>query len=154
CRQDAGAPTLRLVELQTQSHAVAPGKRCIAYFTMFARRKRIWLRNINPADLYLSVVTIGEIERGIIRQCRINPQFAEDLQRWLDTVLLRHQQRILPLSINIARCWGRLSGELGNNNTDLMIAVTALEHNLTVATRNIRHFEPTQVRLIDPYLAL
>ena len=111
-----------------------------------------WLHSIQSADVYLSVVTIGEVERGIIQQRRINSEFAEDLQSWLDNILLRYEQRILPLSVSIARRWGQLSGELGHNNADLMIAATALEHNLTVATRNTRHFEQTQVSLINPYL--
>ena len=111
-----------------------------------------WLHSIQSADVFLSVVTLGEVERGISQQRRINPEFAEDLELWLDTILLRYEQRILPLSISIARRWGQLSGELGHNSADLMIAATALEHNLIVATRNIRHFEPTQVSLINPYL--
>lgn len=111
-----------------------------------------WLHSIQSADVYLSVVTLGEVERGISQQRRINPEFAEDLERWLDTILLRYEQRILPLSVSIVRRWGRLSGELGHSSADLMIAATALEHNLTVATRNTRHFEPTQVSLINPYL--
>ncbi|RIZ68812.1 MAG: type II toxin-antitoxin system VapC family toxin [Methylococcales bacterium] len=111
-----------------------------------------WLLSINSLDVYISVVTIGEVERGITQQRRNNPEFAEDLQRWLDTILQRYQQRILPLSISIAQRWGRLSAELGHNSADLMIAATALEHNLIVATRNTRHFEPTQVGLINPYL--
>jgi predicted nucleic acid-binding protein len=111
-----------------------------------------WLQSIQSADVFLSVVTLGEVERGISQQRRNNPEFAEDLERWLDTILLRYEQRILPLSVSIARRWGQLSGELGHNSADLMIAATALEHNLTVATRNIRHFELTQVSLINPYL--
>lgn len=111
-----------------------------------------WLHSIQSADVYLSVVTLGEVERGISQQRRINPEFAEDLERWLDSILLRYEQRILPLSVSIARRWGRLSGALGHSSADLMIAATALEHNLTVATRNTRHFEPTQVSLINPYL--
>ena len=111
-----------------------------------------WLLSINSLDVYISVVTIGEVVRGITQQWRNNPAFAEDLQRWLDTILQRYQQRILPLSISIAQRWGRLSAELGHNSADLMIAATALEHNLIVATRNTRHFEPTQVGLINPYL--
>lgn len=111
-----------------------------------------WLRSLNSIDVFLSVVTLGEVERGIILQRRTNPEFAADLERWLDTFLLSYEQRILPLTLSIARRWGQLSGELGHNNADLMIAATALEHNLTVATRNTRHFEPTQVTLINPYL--
>ena len=60
-----------------------------------------WLHSINSLDVYISVVTIGEVERGITQQRRNNPEFAEDLQRWLDTILHRYQQRILPLSISI-----------------------------------------------------
>lgn len=111
-----------------------------------------WLHSIQSADVYLSVVTLGEVERGNSQQRRNNPEFAEDLERWLDTILLKYEQRILPLSVSIARRWGKLSGELGHTSADLMIAATALEHNLTVATRNTRHFEPTQVSLINPYL--
>ena len=109
------------------------------------------LYSIHSAEIFLSVVTVAEVERGIYQQQRINPEFARDLQAWLDTILLRYQQRILPLSLDIARRWGQLSAELGHNSADLMIAATALEHDLTIATRNTRHFEPTQVSLINPY---
>ncbi len=111
-----------------------------------------WFCSIHSEDVYLSVVTIGEVERGIIQQQRVNPDFADDLQRWLDTILQRYEKRILPLCIGIARRWGKLSGKLGHNSADLMIAATALHHHLTIATRNTRHFEPTNVSLINPYL--
>lgn len=110
-----------------------------------------WLRSIDANKMFLSAVTIGEIERGIYQQQRVNPAFANDLQVWLETILCRYQSRILPLSVGIARRWGRLSAELGHCSADLMIAATALEHDLIVATRNTRHFEPTQVALINPY---
>ncbi|SJM93347.1 type II toxin-antitoxin system VapC family toxin [Crenothrix polyspora] len=109
-----------------------------------------WLRSITSSDVFISVVTVGEIERGIAQQRRVNPKFADDLDNWLNTILHRHEQRILPLTTGIARRWGQLSGELGHNNADLMIAATALEHNLVVVTRNTRHFEPTKVTLLNP----
>ncbi|WP_394754833.1 type II toxin-antitoxin system VapC family toxin [Crenothrix sp.] len=111
-----------------------------------------WLRSITSSELFLSVVTVGEVERGITQQRRVNPKFADDLDSWLNTILHRYEQRILPLTTAIARRWGQLSGELGHNNADLMIAATALEHNLVVVTRNTRHFEPTKVTLLNPYL--
>jgi toxin FitB len=111
-----------------------------------------WLRSVNSAEVFLSVVTLGEVERGIYQQQRVNPEFANDLKTWLETILLSYQQRILPLPIGVARRWGQLSAKLGHNSADLMIAATALEHNLTIATRNTRHFEPTQVAVINPYL--
>jgi toxin FitB len=111
-----------------------------------------WFQNNRTADIYLSVVTIGEVERGITRQKQANPEFAQILENWLEEILARYGQRILPLTIAIAKRWGRLSGDLGHDSADLMIAATALEHNLVVVTRNVRHFEPTRVKLINPFL--
>lgn len=109
-----------------------------------------WVGSQRDADLYLSVITIGEIERGISLQRQRDPDFAHALGQWLDTVLSRYADRILPVDTATARRWGRLSAHMGNNGADGMIAATALEHGLTVVTRNTRHFEPTGVPVIDP----
>jgi len=113
-----------------------------------------WFVNNRTAEIFLSVVTIGEIERGITRQKPVDPEFAQSLNQWLEAIISRYGQRILPLTTNIARRWGQLSGELGHNGADLMIAATALENNLTVVTRNTRHFEPAKVNLINPFLSI
>ncbi len=110
-----------------------------------------WLRD-KPADsLYLSVVTIGEIERGIVRLRGRDPAFAEALESWLGGMLLDYGDRILPINTRIARRWGGLSGRIGNDGADLLIAATALEHGLAVVTRNVRRFEATGVVVIDPF---
>ena len=108
-----------------------------------------WIESQRMADLYISVVTVGEIERGIVQQQRYNPDFARDLTVWLDRILDWYGDRILPVDVATARRWGQLSAILGHDNTDLLIAATALEHGLTVATRNVRHFEPTGVSMVD-----
>ena len=109
-----------------------------------------WFERQRTADLFLSVISIGEIERGIARQRSIDPIFAEALTRWLDTLLGLYGERILAFDIQAARRWGLLSAALGNDSADLLIAATALEHGLIVLTRNVKHFEPTGVRVIDP----
>ena len=110
-----------------------------------------WIRQVAAADFYLSVVTIGEIELGIARQRVRNPGFAQDLTAWLEVTLRAYGERILPLTVGIARRWGRLAAQLGNKQLDLAIAATALEHGLTVVTRNVSDFEPTGVKLINPF---
>lgn len=110
-----------------------------------------WFQNVRDADLYLSVVTIGEIEKGIRRQEQINPQFAKELAHWLDGVLQYYESRIVPVDINIARRWGELSATIGHTGADLLIAATALERGLVVVTRNIRHFEPTGAQVLNPF---
>ena len=67
-------------------------------------------------------------------------------------MLSLYGDRILPVDAPTARRWGRLSGDLGHEGTDLLIAATALEHGLTVVTRNVRHFEPTGAQVLDPSL--
>ena len=110
-----------------------------------------WIGAQRTADLYLSVVSVGEVERGIARQQRRDPAFARALAAWLDSVLTLYGDHILPVDVASARRWGRLSHTLGHDSADLLIAATALEHGLTVATRNIRHFQPAGVPVIDPF---
>ena len=110
-----------------------------------------WVETQRTADLYLSVVTVGEIERGITQQQRHDPSFAQELAYWLDRVLARYGDRILPVDSATARRWGRLSATHGHDSADLLIAATALEHGLTVVTRNVRHFQPTGVPIVSPF---
>ena len=109
-----------------------------------------WMSKQRAADLYLSVVSIGEIERGVVRQQRSNPDFARTLALWLDSVITLYGEHILGVNLAIARRWGQLSAKVGNDSADLLVAATALEHGLSVVTRNVRHFQPTGVAVIDP----
>ena len=110
-----------------------------------------WFHSCRGVDLFLSVVTIGEIERGIQQQQRKNPDFAFKLTQWLDGILLHYSDRILPVNVRISRRWGQLSAKLGNSGADIIIAATALEHGLTIITRNKTHFMPTGVSLINHF---
>jgi predicted nucleic acid-binding protein len=110
-----------------------------------------WLGSVSSDELYLSTITVGEIERGIERQRPVDPAFADALTTWLDAVLRNYGERILPLTTAIARRWGRLSAQIGNNGIDLAIAATALEHGLAIATRNVTDFAATGATLIDPF---
>ena len=110
-----------------------------------------WVGTQRTTDLYLSVVTVGEIERGIMRQQRRDTGFARELAIWLDRLLAWYGERVLPVDIATARRWGRLSAALGHDSADLLIAATALEHGLTVVTRNVRHFEPTGVAVVGTF---
>lgn len=95
--------------------------------------------------MFLSVITLGEIERGIRAQEGKNPAFAEDLRAWLDRTLRLFSDRILPFGAEDARIWGALSHRLGHFGADLMIAATALAHGATVVTGNAQDCHPTGV---------
>jgi toxin FitB len=109
-----------------------------------------WLNEVRPVDLYLSVITIGEVEKGIAKQRRLDSDFAARLAAWLDAVLQHYGARILPVDIAVARRWGQLADAHNHAGADLLIAATGLEHGLTVITRNVRHFTNTGVLVFDP----
>lgn len=81
-----------------------------------------WLEKVSSQDLFVSVVTIGEIERGIERHRQLDPSFAERLAVWVDTILRIYEGRILPVNVAVARRWGRLSQQIGNKGLDLAVA--------------------------------
>ena len=110
-----------------------------------------WIRSVAPSDLFISVVIIGEIEIGIEKQRGIDPHFAEELSRWLDTTLRIYGNQILRMDVGVAKRWGRLAARIGNKGMDLAIAATALENGLTMVTRNISDFTPTGVSTLDPF---
>jgi toxin FitB len=110
-----------------------------------------WFERQRTTDLFLSVISVGEIERGIARLRSTDPDFAGALAEWLDRVLTLYGERIVPFDLRASRRWGVLSATLGNDSADLMIAATALEHGLTVVTRNVSDFEPSGVPVLDPF---
>lgn len=92
-----------------------------------------------------------EIERGIEKQRRVDPPFAVALDTWLNDTLAAFGDRVLPLTTQVGRRWGRLQIQLGRADNDLPIAATAFEHKLQVVTRNVRHFEATGVGVVNPF---
>lgn len=102
--------------------------------------------------LYLSVITIGEIRRGIesIRH-RGDSKQTDRLEAWLATVLNDFADHILDFSHDEAQVWGRLRVPHPENAIDKQIAATALTHGLTIVTRNIAHFSGLGVTVVNPF---
>lgn len=114
-----------------------------------------WVDSLDPDDVYLSVITIGEIRRGIARLP--DSRRKESMEVWLkEDLLIRFYARILPLDVDVMLEWGRLTGTLaarGINLTaiDSLIGATALHHRCTLVTRNEDDFRHVGVALINPW---
>ena len=114
-----------------------------------------WLNNVDDNQLFISVLSLSEIVRGIYRLPE--NQHRANLQKWLDHTLRPwFKGRILPVDQPVAERVGRLAGEgdakgLTIPFTDGLLAATALEHDLTVVTRNVKHFEKLGVRILNPW---
>jgi predicted nucleic acid-binding protein len=104
------------------------------------------------SSLFLSAVTIGELRQGVeaVRH-RGDVTQAIRLSRWLGTITKDYADAILPFDEEIAQLWGRLRVPHAENPLDKQIAATALMYGLTVVTRNVRHYEPTGVAVMNPF---
>ena len=110
-----------------------------------------WLANKPEDQLFLSVISLGEIARGIHPVSVRDPDFAADLSSWLDRTVNLFSDRLLPFGADDSRIWGRLSADLGHSGADLMIAATALAHGATVVTGNESDFTPTGAMIENPF---
>jgi predicted nucleic acid-binding protein len=109
-----------------------------------------WLQKVPNADLYLSAVTIGELQAGVEVTRDQDPGKAAETEAWIEQVAETHN--VLPMDARAFRCWARL---LHRRSSDLiedaMIAATAHVHNLVVVTRNVRDFEPFGIKTLNPF---
>ncbi|WP_175966231.1 type II toxin-antitoxin system VapC family toxin [Burkholderia sp. BCC0322] len=104
------------------------------------------------SSLYLSVVTVSELRRGVemIRR-RGDTQQASTLDAWLAALMSDYAPNILPIDIDVGQLWGHLRAPHPEHALDKLIAATALINDLTVVTRNVGDFEKTGVRLVNPF---
>jgi predicted nucleic acid-binding protein len=112
---------------------------------------RSWFESVDDAEVYLSVLVIGELRQGVESLRRRDPASAAQLDRWLHELVAMHAKRVLPVDAAIADRWGRLSVPDPISAVDGMLAATALVHSLTLVTRNVRHVQRTGVRHVDPF---
>lgn len=104
------------------------------------------------AAVYISVITVGEIRRGIeLIRHRGDRTQASRLETWLVSILKEYEEHILDFTHDEAQVWGRLRVPHPENAIDKQIAATALTHDLTLVTRNTDHFERLGIRLLNPF---
>jgi predicted nucleic acid-binding protein len=111
-----------------------------------------WGESMPVASLFLSVITLLELEMGVLLIERRDPAQGAILRAWLDgQVLPAFTGRILAIDTAVARRCARLHVPDPRSDRDALIAATALVHGLTVVTRNVADFEPMDVELLNPW---
>jgi predicted nucleic acid-binding protein len=111
-----------------------------------------WADNVDAASLYLSAMTILELEIGVLQMERRDPKQGAALRAWLDNnVLPEFSARVLPVDTAVAQRCARLHTPDPLAERDALIAATALVHGMTIVTRNARDFEPTGAPLLNPW---
>ncbi len=110
----------------------------------------VWIEDVPANQLYLSAVTVGEIQAGIELTRQQDIAKAEELEAWLDGILAT--RNILALDAASFRVWAKLMHQRSDTlMQDAMIAATAMQHRLIVVTRNVRDFDQFGVETLDPF---
>jgi hypothetical protein len=102
------------------------------------RRVESWFDSVDAAELYLSVLVVGEIRQGVERLRVRDRGQAAGFERWLGALKLEFEDRILPVTPAVAEAWGRLSAPQPLPIVDGLLGATALVHGLTLVTRDAR----------------
>jgi predicted nucleic acid-binding protein len=120
------------------------GERC-------APSVRAWFEAVEDAQLFSSVLVLGELQRGADRLRRRDARAARALDRWLAGLTKTFAQRILPVTLPIAKLWGSFGVPDPISTVDGLLAATAVHHDLVLVTRNVNDVERTGVEYLNPF---
>jgi toxin FitB len=110
-----------------------------------------WLKSIDSERVYLSVITIGEIMRGIALKGRTDAHAAASLRQWLARLQNLYADRIFPIDSAVALEWGNLTAARPRPMADALIAATARVHRMIAVTRNVADFSDAGVEVLNPW---
>jgi len=109
-----------------------------------------WIQNVPDDELFISALTIGELQAGAERTRKQDPEKAEDVGAWIDRISKTYE--VISMDASMFREWARLmEGRSDDLLEDAMIAATARVRGLTVATRNVRDFKGLAVEILNPF---
>lgn len=110
-----------------------------------------FLSSVESSSLYISVLTIGELRKGIALKKRTDPDSARKLSAWVDGLESGFSERILAIDSVIASLWGEWSARRSRPVIDTLLAATAAAHGLTFVTRNTSDVRDLKVKLFNPW---
>jgi toxin FitB len=120
------------------------GKRCDASVAA-------WFASVDDEELFLSVLVIGELQRGADQVRRRDPKAGSALDRWIAMIATTYGERTLSVTLPIARLWGSFSVPDAIPTVDGLLAATAVHHELVLATRNVKDVARTGVAYVNPF---
>ena len=110
-----------------------------------------FLSAAEPSALYISVLTLGELRKGVAVKKRTDPDAAKKIASWVDGLEFSFADRILGINAATATLWGELSAQRPRPVIDTLLAATAVVHDLTLVTRNTSDVHDIKLKLLDPW---
>ncbi|HEY0796359.1 MAG TPA: type II toxin-antitoxin system VapC family toxin [Acidisarcina sp.] len=115
-------------------------------------RVMAFLAGTDPSALYMSVLAVGELRKGVTLKRKSDAEAARQLASWVDGLEYGFGERFLPIDSATARLWGELSADCSRPVVDMLLAATAITHDLIYVTRNTRDVEGIDVKLLNPWI--
>jgi toxin FitB len=110
-----------------------------------------FLSAVDPSALYLSVLSLGELRKGVALKKKSDPDAAKKIAAWVDGLELSFADRVLGIDAATARLWGELSAQRSRPVIDTLLAATAIVHELTLVTRNTGDVQDIALKLLNPW---
>ena len=110
-----------------------------------------FLTSADPSSIYISILTLGELRKGVAQKRRTDPATAADLAAWVDGLEFGFANHILAVDTATAKVWGELSTQRPRPVIDTLLAATAIVHELTFVTRNTSDVDDIDVTLLNPF---
>jgi predicted nucleic acid-binding protein len=118
------------------------------------KKVRSWWKNTQNEEIFISVLVLAEVRRGIEQIRNSQPQKALMLENWLFEIIDRFRDRLLPINLRTADLWGLMGAERTLPLVDSLVAATAVTNNLTLVTRNTKDMQSCGARLLNPFEAI
>lgn len=110
-----------------------------------------WVNQIDSNECFISVLSLGEIRRGVQKIKKTDPSRAKVFEKWLHSLVSFYNDRILPITIETALRWGSFDYTKNHPPIDALLGATALQHDLILVTRNISDFKSMEIEVINPF---
>ncbi len=124
----------------SETRRIRPNERVLAF-----------IDGVDDETLFISALTIGELQKGVELKRRNDPVAAMQIADWVEEMQQSYAERILPVGIDVAWLWGALSADRGRPIIDTLIAATDMVHDLTLVTRNTAHVDGLRLTVLNPW---
>lgn len=110
-----------------------------------------WLKEVNQDAVYLSCITIGELRAGAIKKNKNDKVAGKALFQWIESLENDYDDQIVNIDLSMCEIWSELLSIDNTNAIDSLIAAQAIRNNMTLVTRNIKHFKMYKMKLLNPF---